>query len=64
MEKTKTVFQSKIVWLGIIETLIGSGQLLAEYLNAGDFSEIAITHLVIGMLTIVSRIWFTNTTIK
>jgi hypothetical protein len=56
-------YQSKIVWLGVVTTLIGALQLLVPVLQANSFAPADITTLVIGVLTIISRIWFTDSKI-
>ena len=60
---TKPWYQSKLVWLGIIQTLIGIAGLLADFFGAGNFTAQAITLLVMGALTVVMRVWFTDTEI-
>ncbi len=56
----KRWYESKIVWVSIIQTAIGILALLAEYLRAGDYSPVALTLLVSGVLTCILRIWFTD----
>jgi hypothetical protein len=60
----KTWYQSKLVWLGVIQFLIGCLGLVGEFLNKGDSSPFAVTVLLTGVLTIVMRIWFTDTSIQ
>ena len=58
---TKSWYTSKTVWLSVIQTLIGALALVATLLDAGDFTAAAVTNLVIGVLQIVIRVWFTDT---
>lgn len=60
----KAWYQSKIVWLSIIQFLIAFLGLLGEFLQKADYSPIAITMLFSAVLMVVMRIWFTDTTIK
>jgi len=60
----KVWYQSKLVWLGIVQTLIGALGLVAEYLSKSDFSPASVVVLVSGILTVILRVWFTNTTIS
>lgn len=57
-------YQSKLVWLNIVNTLIGAGALLAEYLNKGDYSPAAVVLLVTGILGVVLRVYFSGTSIQ
>lgn len=60
----KAWYESKIVWVGVLETAIGALQLFSEWYSASDFSVPGVVNLVIGVLLIVLRIWFTDTEIK
>lgn len=60
----KAWYESKLVWLGALQFLIGALGLLAEFLQKGDYSPFAVTMLVTGVLTVVMRVWFTNTEIS
>lgn len=60
----KVWYLSKLTWLGIVQFLIGSLGLIAEFLNKGDFSPASVTILLSGVLTIVLRVWFTDSAIK
>ena len=62
--ETKQWFYSKIVWLGIIQTLVAVLQLVAEFLNKGDFQPSGLVLLVAGILTIVMRVLYTDTIIE
>ena len=59
----KQWYISKTVWFGIIQTLIGVGLLLADFFGAGNFTAQAVTLLIVGALTVVLRVWFTDTAI-
>jgi len=61
----KPWYQSKIVWLGVITTLMGVLPLVAGFIDTQSVNDPAawIT-LVIGILTVVSRVWFTDTQIE
>ena len=57
----KPWWQSVTIWAAVTQTLISGLELLADYLNKGDFSPTALVLMVAGILIIVRRIWFTNT---
>ena len=57
-------YESKLVWLGVITTLIGALQLVAEFLKAGTFSPDSVVLLVVGILGVVLRVWFTEASIR
>ena len=56
----KKWYQSKIVWLGIIQTLIGALGLVSDLLGKGTISSQDITLLSIGILNVILRVWFTT----
>ena len=60
---TKPFYTSKIFWMGILETIIGVAEIVRVAVDAGDWSVIGIIALVTGVATLISRIWFTNTTL-
>jgi len=60
----KNFWESKIFWVGILSTLIAIGNLVAEFLQAGSFSADSFVLLFVGILTIVLRVWFTDTAIN
>lgn len=64
MYESKKWFQSKIIWLGIIETIISLSELVSEFLSTGDTSAIALVGLVNGIAVIVARKWFTKKTVE
>jgi hypothetical protein len=65
---TKTALQSKIVWAGLLSTLLAVLPIIAVFLKAVVPQWAVITDealaMVTGILTVVWRIWFTNTTIS
>ena len=60
----KAWYSSKMVWLGVVQFLIGALGLLAEFLRAGDYSPFAVTMLASGILVVVMRVWFTDGAIR
>ena len=56
----KKWYQSKMVWLGIITTLIGALSLVSDLLNKPTVSPQDIILLLSGILGIVLRVWFTT----
>lgn len=61
--ETKKWFESKIVWVGLINTVIAILAIGGEFLQKAEFSPIAISAFITGVLTVVLRVWFTNTEI-
>lgn len=61
---SKIWYQSKLVWLGVIQTLIGGLGVIGEFLQKGDYSPFALTIVATGILTVALRVWFTNTPIQ
>jgi hypothetical protein len=59
----KAFYESKLFWVGAITTLLGVLQLFSEWYAKADFSVPGIISLVIGILVIVLRVWFTDTPI-
>jgi hypothetical protein len=49
--------------LGVIQTLIGVLGLVATFLEAGNFTAASVVVLVSGALTVILRVWFTDTAI-
>jgi len=58
--ESKKWYQSKLVWLGILQTLIGSLGLVAELLQKAVIQPFDLVFLFSGILTIVIRVFFTN----
>jgi len=48
----KRWFNSKLVWIGLLQTLIGICGIVAEFLSIGTFSPEAFVLLVAGMATV------------
>ncbi len=60
---TKKWYESKLLWLSVVQFLIGSLGLIAEFLNKADFSPASVVILFSGILTFVMRVWFTDSAI-
>jgi len=60
----KKWYESKLVWLGILQTVIGVLGLVSDFLGVSNFTPQAITILVMGALTVVLRVWFTDRRIE
>lgn len=60
----KSWYTSKLVWLGVVQSLISILMLAQEWYARGDFSVPAIIGLVIGALMVVLRVWFTDMPIE
>ena len=56
----KKWYFSKIVGIGILQFVYGAVMMVAEFIEAGNFSPVPIASLVMGLLLIVFRIWFTE----
>ena len=52
---TKRWFESKTVWVGILEILIAVGLVVADFLTVENFTAPAFVLLAVGILTIVLR---------
>lgn len=60
----KAWYQSKMVWLGVIQTIIGILLIVQDFIASGKAFDIAgIVMIVIGALQVILRIWFTDTAI-
>ena len=59
--ETKPWYVSSFVWLGVIETIIGGLELVAAYLDNGDFTPTALVLLIAGIFTVARRVWGTPT---
>jgi hypothetical protein len=61
-------YQSKLVWLGLLTTLLGVFPLVNEYVKiiapAALVTVEASLTLVAGIVTVILRVWFTNTQIQ
>ena len=60
----KNFWESKLFWIGLLSSLIAIGNLIAEFLQIGSFSPDSFVLLFVGVLTIILRIWFTETAIN
>ena len=49
-------YQSRTIWIGILEFAIGAGLLLADFMAVGDFTVPAIILLVVGVLKVAMRL--------
>lgn len=49
-------YQSKLVWLGVIQVVIGVLALLPAFIEGGVYNAEAIIPLITGALTIVLRV--------
>ena len=56
----KPWYQSTLVWTGVIEAIIGALELVAKYLESGDFSSVALIMLIAGIFTVFRRVWGSN----
>jgi hypothetical protein len=61
---TKPVLTSKIVWLGILMTLAGVIPVVVELLNKSAITPADCVLAFGGVLTVVLRIWFTDTKLQ
>lgn len=61
----KPFYLSKLVWLGIVQTLLGSLSVIASFLQSGKpLDPLGIVLIVSGILTVILRVWFTEEPIK
>ncbi len=61
---TKLWYQSKLVWLGVIQTLVGALTVISDFLQSGkQLDSLGIVLIVTGILTVILRVWFTETNI-
>ena len=63
MNGTKKWYESKLVGMNILLSLIGIASLLSEWFASGDVSPAGVSLLVGGVLGVVLRVWFTDTAI-
>jgi hypothetical protein len=56
-------FKSKLVWLGVIMTLAGILPLVSSLLSQQAIAASDFVGLFGGILTVILRVWFTNSTI-
>lgn len=60
----KPWYKSKLVLVGILQTVIGSLSLVADLLGKAQITPQDATLLSVGILTVVLRIWFTDMPIQ
>lgn len=64
----KKWYESKMAWLGIITTVLGVLPLIGVYVEAVAPEVAAVAGatiaLISGVLTVVLRVWFTDTAIE
>jgi len=51
----KNWWESKTIWIGILQIACSIGFSLADFLNAGDFTGAAIALFITGIVSIVLR---------
>jgi len=60
----KKWYMSKIVWAGISATLVGLIDIVSDFLANGVYDYQSIFLALVGLFTLVSRIWFTDKVIE
>lgn len=60
----KNWWESKLVWLGVLETIVGVATLLADWLRTEDYSPASVVLLVAGVATVIIRVWFTDQPVR
>ena len=56
----KQWYKSKLFWLGVLQVLIASLQLLSQLLQQASVTPSDVTLFASGVLTIVLRVFFTD----
>ena len=56
----KSWYKSKIVWLGVITTLLGVLPLIDELFRQSPITIPSIITLITGVLIVIVRVWFTD----
>jgi len=51
----KKWYESRTIWIGIIQVLCAVGLIVADFLQVGNFTAPAFVLLLVGILTIVMR---------
>jgi antibiotic biosynthesis monooxygenase (ABM) superfamily enzyme len=64
----KPWYQSKLVWTGVLTTILGIAPLVATYVKlispgAAMIADATVV-LVSGIVTVILRVWFTDTAIQ
>ena len=60
----KPWYSSKIIWGGVMMFLLSALQSFSDWYSRGVFDIPAICTLIISLLVIAARIWFTDTAIS
>ncbi len=60
----KPWYKSKLVLVGILQTVIGALTLVADLLGKSQITAQDATLLSVGILTVILRIWFTDMPIQ
>lgn len=60
----KNWYESKLVWMSIITTLIGALGVVQEIIAKGPVDVNAVILIASGILGVVLRVWFTSQPIK
>jgi antibiotic biosynthesis monooxygenase (ABM) superfamily enzyme len=56
-------YKSKLVWLGVIMTVLGILPLISSLLSQTTVAPSDFVGLLGGILTVILRIWFTDTAV-
>jgi len=56
----KAWFASKVVWLGIITTLLGVIPIVTELASQTAITPAAVGTALTGILIVIVRVWFTD----
>jgi ABC-type anion transport system duplicated permease subunit len=64
MNGKKPIYASKINWSGVIIIAIGILQQVQAFYEAGDYSREGIAAMVMGVLIIIFRTFFTDKEIE
>ena len=59
----KKWYESKTVWLAVLQTVLGVLALVATFLEVAEFTAPAIVMLTMAALQVVIRVWFTDAAI-
>lgn len=62
--ESKRWYESKLVWTGVFQTIVGVAELLAVFFETGDFCTSAFMLLISGIATVILRVWLTTSTIS
>ena len=56
----KKWYMSKIVWAGISATVVGLIDVVSDFLVGEVYDPQAIFMALVGLFTLISRVWFTT----